>query len=460
MFARKAITSVFLGALFLLVSPVLAQRTPLRTGSNLFSAPQDVEMGRELVQEAEGSLLFSGNDYAHGYISALGNQLAVHAPGYKYPYEFRIYMDPAINSMALPGGVVYVSSGLVLASQTEPQLASVLAHQIGHVVARHGTQQVSRAYADTTTSRGRVTVTDAVSSLNIGFEADSILLKYTTQVEQQADVIGAQILYDARFDPKQLPIAFQRLVNQPARLKQEFFTNHPVPANRPALVRQELQNLGRLPATLRGDSPDLHTTQRHLMEETNGSPNDRISESNQPLPSARTPLPSVRTTIYQGQDFELRYPENWRVTEEVNAVTIAPNGGIVSGSLATGMTISTFEPQTQNRGIFGQNSFSLPGQRSSTTTLSAATDELINDFRISNPNMRVVRTDQRRVNGEAALSVELTNDSPLGGREMNRLVTVLRSNGLLYYFLGVAHERDRNRYTPIFDQILSSVGFY
>src|SRR5262245_61992794 len=144
MLATKAKISVILGVLLLIGVPVLADRTPLRTGWNLFSNQQDVELGRDLILDAEGMLTFSGRDYAHGYINALGNQLATFAPGYKYPYEFRIYMDPSINAMALPGGVIYVSSGMVRAAQTEPQLAMVLAHQIGHVAARHPTEHLSQ----------------------------------------------------------------------------------------------------------------------------------------------------------------------------------------------------------------------------------------------------------------------------------------------------------------------------
>jgi hypothetical protein len=171
------------------------------------------------------------------------------------------------------------------------------------------------------------------------------------------------------------------------------------------------------------------------------------------------PLPSTRTVLYEGREFDLRHPDNWRVTEEGETVTIAPTGGMISGSLAYGMMVSTFQPQ--ERSFFGQSSFAVPGQRpGGVTTLSTATDQLIADLRLSNPNMRVVRTDQRRVDVQPALVTELTNDSPTGGREVNRLVTVLRYDGMLYYFLGVVPQRDTARYTPVFDQIVNSVRFY
>jgi predicted Zn-dependent protease len=145
MFSTKARSTVLALAVLVAVSlPLAAQRTALPTGSNSFTTQQDIEMGRALSRDAESTLTLSNDTAARGYVRTLGNELAARAPGYRYPYEFRVFSDSEIRTMALPGGIIYVSSGLVAAMQNEPQLASVLAHQIGHVAARHGTQQVSR----------------------------------------------------------------------------------------------------------------------------------------------------------------------------------------------------------------------------------------------------------------------------------------------------------------------------
>jgi len=138
MFSKKAASALCLG-LLLVATPVLGQRTPLRNGWNLFTPEQDVEFGSALAQQADATLNWSYDSTADDYIRSLGLQLTEFAPGYKYPYEFRIFQDSSIQSFALPGGVIYVSSGLMLAAQSEPQLAGVLSHQIGLVVARHGT---------------------------------------------------------------------------------------------------------------------------------------------------------------------------------------------------------------------------------------------------------------------------------------------------------------------------------
>jgi hypothetical protein len=455
----KAKSTLFLMLMLVLGIPALADRTPLRSGWNIFTVQQDIEMGQALTTEAQNTLTFASNTFAHGYINALGTQLATHAPGPKLPWAFRIYADPAINSYVLPGGTIYVSSGLVNTAQTEPQLATVLAHQIAHVVLRHGTQQASYAYTNGRTgARPRVSVPDAMATLDIGFYPESTVLRFSPQAENEADVIATQILYDARFDPRVMATFMQRLYNQRTGDAAELVGAHPNVANRAANIRRELTNLGPLPANLRGDSPDLHTTQRNLTAEMRGRfVDDRLSSRDDDFIRGRDPaLPSTRTIVYDGRDLAFRYPDNWRVSETVEGITVAPSGGSAGGELAYGMRIATFEPR--NTGFFGQNSLTVPGgQGRNRTSLSSATNQLMDELRRSNPAMRVVQLQNRNaVDGQPAMYVEATNNSPVGGREVDWIVTVLRPDGTLQYFLGVAPERDINRYTPAFEQIVSS----
>jgi hypothetical protein len=438
---------IFIGVLLLLAFPVLADRTIVRTGPNSFTAQQDVELGRALITEAENTLDFSNDTYAHGYINALGNHVATHAPGYKYPWEFRIFNDPSINSFALPGGVIYVSSGVVEAAQTEPQLAGFLAHQIAHVVLRHGTQQVSRSYSN----RVRANVADAVNRLDLRVDNGSVLFINTPAAEAQADVIATQMLYDGQFDPRQMPAFLQRLANQ--NRSAEFLRDHPGIGAGTARVRRELQNIGPLAANLRGDSPDLHQTQRNLRTEATTG---RIYDDNR---DNIRDLPSNRTLVYRGGDLAFRYPDNWRVSDDGEVIDIAPSGGKVSGSLAYGMQIAWFEPQGGR--YYGGSSLVAPqGSRTGRLTLSSATDQLLAELRRTNPNIRVTRTGERwRVDGEQVLAIQLTNDSPVGGRETNWLVSVLRPDGWVVYFIGVAPEREFSRYKPAFENIVNSVAF-
>jgi hypothetical protein len=425
--------------------PALADRTNVRAGWNLFTTQQDVEMGRQLAGQVESQMQVVNDSWSNGYITALGSQLASHTPGYRYPYQFKILRDDAANSYALPGGFIYVTTGMIEAAPTEPQLAGVLAHQIAHVVLRHGTEEVSRAYdADFPNAAGRVSVSTAMNRLGIQFGPDSIVLRNSREEERLADIMATQILYDTRFDPQQMPVFMQSLASN-ANLSSEFFANHPSVANRATRVRQEVRNMGGLPRNLRGDSPDLQKTQDRLTGST--SVTDNIGD-------VYDKLPSNRMVTYRGRDLEFRHPDNWRVSDTGDSLTVAPDNGFVSDSLAYGMSINVFEPQGTS---FGQSLNT--GNVNQSTTLSRATNQLIADLQRSNPNMRTVRSSTRRVDGLSALVTELSNDSPVGGRETDWLVTVFRPDGLLQYFIGVAPEREFSEFSPTFDRMVTSVRF-
>jgi len=442
---------VFLSLLTVFVLPVLADRTNVRAGWNLFSPPQDMDIGRDLLDQAESSISLIDNQKANTYLAALGSQLVAHTPGEKYSYQFRIVDDQSINAFALPGGYIYVYRGAIETAQNEPQLAGFLAHEIAHVVLRHGTQQISRSYAAQVPNAapGRVSVRTVMDRLNIGVDSDSVPLKYSREAERQADLIATQIMVDAGFDPQNMIQFFQRVRNQSMSLRSEFATAHPEPANRAGRVRTEVQNMGGLRRNLRGDSPDFHSVKDTLLASNNTYPNiDRDGDVD---------LPSTRMVLQREGDIEFRYPENWRIYESGNAIDLAPEGGIVSGSLAYGMRIATFDLGDSN--LFGLRGLA-PSDRTSQSSLSRATDRLIEDMRNSNPNLRMVRRDERRrVDGQPGMTIEFTNDSPLGGTEVNWLVAVLRPDGMLRYFVGVAPQRDYNSYASSFERIVSSVRF-
>src|SRR5206468_431428 len=128
-----------------------------------------------------------------------------------------------------------------------------------------------------------------------------------------------------------------------------------------------------------------------------------------------------------------------------SAMTLAPDGGIINGALAYGMMMSSFEPHYDGQGQIA---------------VEEATDQLLDELRRSNPNMRITRSHERmRVGKERGLSTEVSNESPAGGRETDWIVTVLRPDGLLYYFVGVAPNSDYNRYNSAFEDIVDSVRF-
>src|SRR5215510_13680681 len=251
---------------------VVAQRTKLKPGRNIFSPQQDVDMGREAAKDAETQFELITNNSANAYISALGQQLLTKVPNeYKFPFYFKIVNDRSINAFALPGGPVYVHRGAIEAADNEAQLAGVMGHEIGHVILRHGTNQATKAQL----GQGALGVLGAVlgnsSAGQIvaaggGFLANSVLLKYSRDAESESDLIGTQILYDLGYDPTAMAEFFDKLAKEHKGSKaEEFFSNHPIPENRVTKVNGEIKRLGAVSASPRKDSPDFQEVKRTML---------------------------------------------------------------------------------------------------------------------------------------------------------------------------------------------------
>jgi hypothetical protein len=330
-----------------------------------------------------------------------------------------------------------------------------MAHEIGHVVLRHGTNQVSKAYlAQAPLSilggvLGSNSIGSVLTQLGIGFAANSIFLKYSRDAERQADLMGTQILYDTGYDPKAMVQFFEKIQAESKGRASEFFSDHPNPENRISSVQHEIEKLGGIPARARSDSPDFHEIKDKLAgmpappkagakAATNGRPTGNRN--------GKPDQPSSRYTSYNGRDLQFRYPDNWRQYGQGSAITFAPDGGIINnGALAYGMMIATFEPHYDRQGQI---------------SVEDATDQLLDELRRSNPNMRITRSHERiQIGRQRGLSSELSNESPAGGRETDWVATVLRPDGTLLYFVGVAPNSDFNRYSRAFEDIIDSVRF-
>ena len=150
--------------------------------------------------------------------------------------------------MAMPGGTILITRGLYDILDNEAQLAGVMAHEISHVALRHSTNQASKAML----AQAPLAILGGVFSgglgqlaqLGIGFGLQSTFLKFSRGAEKQADEQGAQILYDAGYDPKAMADFFAILEKEAGRGGPEFFASHPNPGNRQKDVAQLIPSLG------------------------------------------------------------------------------------------------------------------------------------------------------------------------------------------------------------------------
>ena len=453
---RQAVAVV--AAIALVLAPLAwADRTHLKPGWNLFSPQQDVEVGRQVSRDAERQVPMLNDSRVDSYLNSVGRRLAAHAPGERYPYQFKCVNDREINAFALPGGYVYVNRGVIEAAEDEAQLAGVMAHEISHVALRHGTNQASKAYVAQVPlailggALGSNSVGAVLAQVGAGFATNSLLLKYSRDAERQADVMGTQILYDSGYDPRAMAQFFEKIqAESKGKNAPEFFSNHPNPDHRIERVDEEVDKLGGPPRNYKTDSPEFREIKRYVLSlPPPPRGRQRSSSGGGSGGSQRPDYPSNRFRTYENDALRISYPDNWRTYGQGNAASFAPDRGVVddgrgNGALAYGAIVSIFEPHND---------------RDAQVTVEDATDQLIEELRHANPRMRVTRRHEHiRVDGERGLSSLLSNDSPIGGGERDWLVTVLRPEGLLY-FVFVVPDRDLDDYSRAFESMLNSVRF-
>ena len=301
--------------LAMLVSPALGERTKLKPGWNLYSSQQDVELGREVARDAETKLPLLNDRKVDDYVNRLGLKLASRAQGERYPYQFKTVNDKSINAFALPGGFIYINRGVIESSDTEAQLAGVIGHEIGHVALRHGTNQASKS----TAFQGGLGILGGIlgggstasilTQVGAGFALNSVLLKYGRDAERQSDLIGTQILYDLRYDPRAMAQFFEKLeAQEKGGRPPDFFSSHPSPDRRRAKIMDEVERLGGPPRNYRDDSAEFRKIKRYLVS-LPAPPAVKGAEA-EPKPKRvpRPERPSSRHLYYQGESVKLHFP--------------------------------------------------------------------------------------------------------------------------------------------------------
>ena len=445
-----------------------AGRTQLNPGWNMFSPEQDVEVGEQASNEVAGQVLMLNNSRVDNYLNKVGQRLSAHTPGFNFPYAYKAINDRGINAFALPGGHIYINRGVIEAADNESQLAGVMAHEAAHVALRHGTNQASKAsiaqmpLAILGGLLGSDSTGAMLAQLGAGFTVNSIFLKYSRDAERQADLMGTQILYDAGYDPRAMGQFFGKIQGDNGIA---FFSDHPNPDNRIESVNQEAANLGSSQRNSQSSSREFDQIKRYVQSLPAPRPNQFQSQQQQATPAGQPAQASDRFVTIENSLLRINCPDDWRAYGQGDAMTIAPDGGMVDDgngdqAMAYGVLVNIYEPQA-DRYSYGQQ-LQGPGYgQAAGMTTEQATDQLITTLQQSNRNMRVARRQGRiEVNGARGLSTYLSNDSPMqaGGRETNWLVTLPRPEGLLF-FVFTAPERDFQRYENTFQQMLYSVRF-
>ncbi len=232
------------------VNPITGQEELMFISEN-----KDIEIGRQYAPEIEKQLGGRIDDPSlQNYINSIGQKIAriSHKPGWEY--HFVAVEDKSINALALPGGYIFVTKGMLEKLTTEAQLAALLAHEIVHVTARHTAAAMSREMGLSflflgATAAGAKIPQDAGRA--VGLTLQLIGLKYSRGHEREADVAGLDYMVVAGYNPYGVVELMQMLQDQDNVRPVEFLSSHPSPGNRIISLNAKIQTRYGSPEGLR-----------------------------------------------------------------------------------------------------------------------------------------------------------------------------------------------------------------
>jgi predicted Zn-dependent protease len=444
--------------------PVTAlAQTRINYHTNKYSAQDDVKLGRQAAQEAESQFPLLRDEEVRSYVESVGRRLVSAIPAEfqhsEFQYYFKVVDARDINAFALPGGPMYVNRGMIEAARSEGEMAGVMAHEISHVALRHGTAQATKGQKYGVLAGIAGIAGTIFGGPGVGQLAQApfavYVLKFSREYETEADVLGAQIMARAGYDPRDLANMF-RTIEQQGGGGGGFLSDHPSPSDRYARINREAQAL-RVNASDRGDSRDFARIQERLRGYQRAPTMAEIQRSGQRYPtgettgnypnnppSGRVSYPSSRYESYQifNGGVQVSVPNNWRQVNDGNSVWFVPEGAY---GQYNGQAVYT-------------HGVSFGVAQSNSSNLQSATQDLINGLAQGNNNLRTNGGYQRTtMSGRNALYTTLSNTNEATGRPENvRVITTQLRNGQLFYMIAVAPQSERN-FENAFQQVMQSI---
>src|SRR5215471_1694051 len=219
-------------------------------GVNFYSLEREIALGKQLAQEVERQAKIIDDPVIAEYVSRVGQNLVRNSDA-KVPFTIKVLDSEEVNAFALPGGFFFVNSGLILKADTEAELAGVMAHEIAHVAARHGTRQATRgeiaqigmivaSIAVPYGWTGYAAMQGASMAIPLGF------LTFSRGMEREADFLGLQYLYKTGYDPTAFVDFFEKIQSMEKKKPgtvSKVFSTHPMTDDRIKSSQEEIQKV-------------------------------------------------------------------------------------------------------------------------------------------------------------------------------------------------------------------------
>lgn len=221
---------------------------------NLLSTQEEVELGRQFSQEIEAELKMYDDPIVNAYVDSLGQLLVSHSDRTDIEYHIKVVDTDEVNAFAIPGGWLYVNRGLISVAESESELTAVMGHEIGHIVGYHSARQISSQYGLSIIAQVALGQDPGMlRQMVTGLLAQGAMMKYSRDMEREADKFGIEENYRAGIDPGGMQEFFKKLRalegGGGTSDLEKFFSTHPP-------TQERIDSSARMVASLPG-KPNL-----------------------------------------------------------------------------------------------------------------------------------------------------------------------------------------------------------
>jgi Zn-dependent protease with chaperone function len=439
-----------------------AKQAEVKVQNTRLTREQEIQLGREAAADVERQMEIVQNPDVEAWLNQIGQQLAKAPQANAYPYYFKLVNEDSINAFALPGGPMFVHTGLIKAADNEGEVAGVLAHEMSHIALRHGAAQLSKQQTYGTLfgilgaaggmlggAGGQCGIWCQAVQIGAGLGGNSVLMKFSRGYERDADLNGARMMAAVGYDPIHVAKFFEKLQAQAGSRSQlrgleQWLSSHPAPGSRVQYVSQDIQFYPPREYTASTGKFD----QVRLVVAKLPPPKLKLAAALQAQEGRpRSGIPQGFKD-YQARGFAIAYPGGWQAgqAQAGGSVYLVPQGGVKQGQgggveLLLGAMIDYYPARA------GAN-------------LEAATIEFIEALQKGDANLRAQPPSSVQLGGRPALLTRLTTRTSLA-QEPDQTVflyTVLQEPGLWHLALASPPSRLPDA-EPIFRLMTQSVQF-